>query len=189
MENMTDYQYAWMMYLVGAIGCSLATWLLFRRAGRAWVHFFVITVMVILFTPYAIDAEQMIMAPAIYSMVFGYFDGGFISIKPILKVMLGIWICTLILSLLYQLLTRGRAQAAKEQDYHHQGHRTGQSRTSQSRTERGRTNQKGYVGQEDQDDYDYSPAETRRASSRGLSREERIARDELLHEEPIRAIR
>ena len=81
------------------------------------------------------------------------------------------------------------AAADEPKPEHHQGHRTGQSRTSQSRTERGRTNQKGYVGQEDQDDYDYSPAETRRASSRGLSREERIARDELLHEEPIRAIR
>ena len=41
MESMTDYQYAWMMYLIGAVGCSLAAWLLFRRAGRAWVHFVV----------------------------------------------------------------------------------------------------------------------------------------------------
>lgn len=163
MENMTDYQYAWMMYAIGAVGCSLATWLLFRRAGRAWVHFFVITVMVILFTPYAVDAENMTMAPAIYSMVFGYFDGGFVSIKPILKLMLGIWICALILSLLYQLLTRGRA------------HKTGK--------------QKSYVHPESQEDYDYSPAETRRASTRGLNREERIARNELLYEEPIRAVR
>lgn len=180
MENMTDYQYAWMMYLIGAVGCSLATWLLFRRAGRAWVHFFVITVMVILFTPYAVDAESMTMAPAIYSMVFGYFDGGFVSIRPILKVMLGIWICALILSLLYQLLTRGRAQASVEQDYHRHG---------QYRAHPNRTNLKGGVHPEDQEDYDYSPAGTRRSSSRGLSREERIARDELLHEEPIRAVR
>jgi hypothetical protein len=188
-ENMTDYQYAWMMYAIGAVGCSLATWLLFRRAGRAWVHFFVITVMVILFTPYAVDAENMTMAPAIYSMVFGYFDGGFISVKPILKVMLGIWICALFLSLLYQLLTRGRAHAAVEQDYHHGQHPAHPNRTNQNRTDLSRANQKGYVHPEDQEDYDYSPAETRRASSRGLSREERIARDELLHEEPIRAIR
>ncbi len=170
MENMTDYQYAWMMYLIGAVGCSLATWLLFRRAGRAWVHFFVITVMVTLFTPYAIDAETMSMAPAIYTLVFGYFDGGFITIKPVLKVMLGLWIGSLILSLVYQLVTRGRAHAV-EQDYYRKGQNT-----------------KGYTHPEMEEDYDYSP-NTRRTSNRGLSREERIARDELLHEEPIRAVR
>lgn len=171
MENMTDYQYAWMMYLIGSVGCSLAAWLLFRRAGRAWVHFFVITVMVILFTPYAIDAETMTMAPAVYTLLFGYMDGGFVVIKPILKVMLGLWIGALILSLLYQLLTRGKTHAATGQDY-----RKGQQT-------------KGYAHTELQEDYDYSPNARRTASTRNLSREERIARDELLHEEPIRAIR
>lgn len=169
MENMTDYQYAWMVYMIGAIGCSLATWLLFRRAGRAWVHFFVITVMVILFTPYAIDAETMTMAPAIYTLVFSYFDGGFITIKPVLKLMLGIWIGALILSLLYQLLTRGRAHEKAQQNHF---------RKNQNST--------GYKQPESQDDY--API-ARRTYSQGLSLEERIARDELLHEEPIRAIR
>lgn len=168
MENMTDYQYAWMMYLIGATGCSLATWLLFRRAGRAWTHFFVITVMVILFTPYAINAETMTMAPAIYTLVFGYLDGGFIVIKPVLKLMLGLWIGSLILSLIYQLLTRGRGHTEVE---------SGSYRKNQQ--------VKSYGRQEDPEDY--SP--TRRSSNRNLSREERIARDELLHEEPIRAIR
>lgn len=171
MENMTDYQYAWMMYLIGAIGCSLATWLLFRRAGRAWVHFFVITVMVILFTPYAVDAEAMTMAPAIYTLVFGYFDGGFISIRPVLKLMLGFWIGALILSLIYQLLTRSKVEVSTEQDYR--------------KVQPG----KGYVLPETQDDFDSSSNNRRMASTRGLSREERIARDELLLEEPIRAVR
>lgn len=165
MENMTDYQYAWMMYLIGAVGCSLATWLLFRRAGRAWVHFFVVTVMVVLFTPYAIDPETMTMAPAIYTLVFGYFDGGFIAIKPVVKLMLGIWIGALILSLLYQLLTRGRSQPAVQH-----GHR------------------KVYAPDGNQDGVDYA-ASARSVSSRGLTLEERIARDELLLEEPIRAVR
>lgn len=165
MENMTDYQYAWMMYLIGAVGCSLATWLLFRRAGRAWVHFFVVTVMVVLFTPYAIDPETMTMAPAIYTLVFGYFDGGFIAIKPVVKLMLGIWIGALILSLLYQLLTRGHSQPAVQQGY-----------------------RKDYAPDGNQDNVDYA-ASARSVSSRGLTREERIARDELLLEEPIRAVR
>ena len=164
MENMTDYQYAWMMYVIGAVGCSLATWLLFRRAGRAWVHFFVITVMVILFTPYAVDAESMTMAPAVYTLLFGYMDGGFIVIKPVLKVMLGLWIGALILSLLYQLLTRGRNHVQPQAN-----HRQEYARNTQ-------------------DDDGYAES-ARRASTRALTREERIARDELLHEEPIRAIR
>lgn len=169
MENMTDYQYAWVFYLIGATGCSLAAWLLFRRAGRAWAHFFVITVMVILFTPYAIDAESMTMAPAIYTLFFGYMEGGFVVIKPLLKLMLGIWIGTLILSLIYQLLTRGRAHADDEVTY--EDYR-GNSPNSHS----------------EEDDYDYSP-KTRRSANTGLSREERLARHELLHDEPIRAVR
>jgi hypothetical protein len=171
-ENMTDYQYAWMIYLVGAVGCSLATWLLFRRLGRACTHFFVITVMVILFMPYATDAESMTMAPAVYSMVFGYFDGGFASIKPILKVMLGLWAGALVLSLIYQLLTRGHRHAEKQPE------------------PSPRKSQKAYTHTKEQDDYDYA-MDNRRASSssRGLTREERIARNELLHEEPIRAVR
>jgi hypothetical protein len=170
-ENMTDYQYAWMIYLIGAIGCSLATWWLFRRAGRAWVHFFVITVMVILFTPYAIDAETMTMAPAIYTLIFGYFDGGFISIRPVVKLMLGFWIGALILSLIYQLLTRRKAQS------------------SQARGSRKAQPKQGYALPEAQEEFDYSSNTRRTASTRNLSREERIARDELLTEEPIRAVR
>jgi hypothetical protein len=111
------------------------------------------------------------MAPAIYTLVFGYLDGGFIIIKPVLKLMLGFWIGALILSLIYQLLTRSKTHASSEQ-----GYRNGQST-------------KGYVHPEMQDDYDYSPNTRRTASTRNLSREERIARDELLHEEPIRAVR
>lgn len=162
MENMTDYQYAWMIYLIGAVGCSLAAWLLFRRAGRAWAHFCVITVMVLLFTPYAVDPESMTMAPAIYTLVFGYFDGGFIAIKPVVKLMLGLWAGALVLSLLYQLLTRGGSRSVAQHEYP-----TG--------------------NRQSQRDNDY--AESAYYANRKLTREERIARDELLHEEPIRAIR
>lgn len=166
MENITEYQYAWALYLAGVLGCSLATWLLFRRLGRAITHFVVITVMVLLFTPYAIEQETMTMAPGIYTLVFGYFDGGFIAIKPLLKVMLGIWAIAQVLSLVYQILTRNRRPT--QQEYRpYQQH--------------------PYEGD---DNYGYhQPRNNDRYSGRGLSREERVARDELLHEEPIRAIR
>ena len=173
MENMTDYQYAWMLYLIGATGCTLAAWLLFRRFGRAVTHFFVITAMVLLFTPYAIDPETMTMAPAIYTLLFGFLDGGFISIKPVLKLMLGLWGGMLILSLIYQLLTRNRHSVEDDAPEARQGSRRQQAKQSY-----------------DEDmDFEYSEQARRAHSSRGLSREERIARDELLREEPIRAIR
>lgn len=112
MENMTEIQYAWMIYLIGAIGCCLATWLLFRRFGRAWTHFFVITVMVILLPPFANTLEdgQFIVAPAIFGLVLGFMESGFEAIKPIVKLLLGMWVGALSLSLIYQLLTRKRYQ-------------------------------------------------------------------------------
>ena len=174
MENITEYQYAWALYLLGALGCTLATWLMFRRLGRAVTHFFVITVMVLLFTPYAVEADNMVMAPGIYTLAFGYLDGGMIVIKPLLKVMLGIWALAQILSLIYQILTRGARSRRQHNEY-----RPYQQSTAYQ--------QSGY---EQDDDYDYSQQRAAaRNSGRGLSREERMARDELLHEEPIRAIR
>lgn len=175
MENMTDYQYAWMIYLVGALGCTLATWLLFRRFGRAAAHFFVITVGVVLFTPYAVDADAMIMAPAVYALVFGFMDGGFTLIKPVVKLMLGLWGGALILSLLYQLLTRHRYHA-------HLTERAARSRTARASSRR------QYLDI-DESDWDEATHSRRTNSTRALSRDERIARDELLREEPIRAIR
>lgn len=167
MENITEYQYAWALYLAGALGCSLATWLLFRGLGRAVTHFMVITVMVVLFTPYAIDAEKMTMAPGVYTLVFGYVEGGFTAIKPLLKVMLGIWSIAQVLSLIYQMLTRN-THSRREEEY-----RPFQQNSYQEEA-----------------GYSYNQhRHSERNSSRGLTRDERVARDELLHEEPIRAIR
>lgn len=171
MENMTDYQVMWMIYLAGSIGCCLATWLLFRRAGRAWVHFFVITVMVLVLTPYAVESENMVMAPALYTVIFGYLTEGFLAVKPVIKLMLGIWLGALVLSLVYQLLTRNRAPVAPP----HPGYRQPVDGS------------KSYE-LDNADERNYSLKQ--RPSTRRLSREERQARDELLRgEEPIRAVR
>lgn len=104
-ENITDYYYAWVFYLGGAVGCSLAAWLFFRGLPRALLHFFVVTVMVLLFTPFAIDATNMIMAPAIVCLVYGFIAEGFTSVKPVLKTLVGVWAVAMVLSLVYQLLT------------------------------------------------------------------------------------
>lgn len=174
MENLTEYQLAWMAYAAGALGCTVATWWLFRGAGRAWVHFFVITVMVLLFTPFAIDAEQMTMAPALFNLVFGYFDGGLNSVKPIVKLMLGIWAAAQVLSLIYQLLTRHSS-----------------SRRAAAKHDRQAQAARGDSGRRAAHEPDYDPSDVLLSPSHrhSLSREERQARDELLREEPIRALR
>lgn len=166
MENLTEYQIMWMVYLAGAVGCCLATWLLFRRAGRAWTHFFVITVMVLLLTPYAVESENMVMAPALYTVIFGLLGDGFQVIKPIAKLMLGLWLGALVLSLIYQLLTRNRHSECTAETYY------------------------------PPEDYDAPLHRTKahqqssRSSSKKLSKAEQRARAELLQgEEPIRAIR
>jgi hypothetical protein len=100
------------------------------------------------------------MAPAIYTLFFGYLEGGFIAIKPVVKLMLGIWAGALLLSLVYQLLTRYKGvvspnpQVSLEDDYH------------------------------DPADVLLTPR-----NSRHLTEEERQAHQELLDEEPIRAVR
>jgi hypothetical protein len=73
--------------------------------------------------------------------------------------------------LIYQLLTRRKAQS------------------SQARGSRKAQPKQGYALPETQEEFDYSSNTRRTASTRNLSREERIARDELLTEEPIRAVR
>lgn len=105
-ENINDYYYAWAIYLVGAIGCSLAAWIFIRGLPRAVVHFFVITVIVLLFTPFALDAKTMVMAPAIVFLSYGIIADGFIAVKPVLKTIIIVWAIAIVLSLVYQLLTR-----------------------------------------------------------------------------------
>jgi hypothetical protein len=105
-ENINDYYYAWAVYLAGAVGCSVAAWLFIRGLPRAVVHFFVITVMVLLFTPFALDAKNMVLAPAILFIAYGAITEGFASIKPVLKTVIIIWAVAIVFSLIYQLLTR-----------------------------------------------------------------------------------
>jgi mannose/fructose/N-acetylgalactosamine-specific phosphotransferase system component IIC len=112
-ENITDYYYAWAIYAAGAVGCSVAAWLFFRGLPRALVHFFVVTVMVLLFTPFAIDSNTMIMAPAIVCLGYGFFAEGFVSVKPVLKTLIAVWAVAMVLSLVYQLLTHKWYKAKK----------------------------------------------------------------------------
>ncbi len=113
-ENITDYYYAWAIYLAGAVGCSLAAWIFFRGLPRALVHFFVATVMVLLFTPFVIDPNTMIMAPAIVCVGYGLIADEFMSVKPILKTLVAVWAVAMVTSLVYQLLTHKWHRAKKQ---------------------------------------------------------------------------
>src|SRR5690606_1610713 len=94
------------MYVMGSIGCGIAAWLLFRRWGRAWSHFFLVTVLALLLTPYALDAEVMIMAPALFIIVFGLLQDGVDAVMPVITVLLGVWLVGLVISLLVQFFMR-----------------------------------------------------------------------------------
>lgn len=103
---MEAYKFAWLMYTLGSVGCGIAAWLLFRRFGREWSIFFCTTVLALLLTPYAINAKDMTMAPALFVAVFEGLTQGIETIKPVIKVLLGVWLLALVVSLLCLLAAR-----------------------------------------------------------------------------------
>ena len=103
---MDGYGLAWTLYGLGAVGCAVAAWLLFRRFGREWALFFFVSVLALLLTPYAVDAEQMLMAPAIFFIVFEGLTEGLHAVIPIIMVVSGVWLAGLVISLLLQLALR-----------------------------------------------------------------------------------
>jgi hypothetical protein len=169
--NLTSIQTAWAIYFAGSLGCTIAAWWMFLWAWRFVRYTAVITVMTILFTPYAIDAQTMTMAPAIYTMVFDVMALGVDAVKPLMKLMLGIWLIAMILMTAFVLLTR----KSRSRDEPARPPRRANNTSSRRR----------------QGSYEPEPRpEPARRSRRGLSQEEHQARNELLAGEiPIRAIR
>lgn len=108
---MDSYELAWTIYVVGVLGLGIAAWLLFRRFGREWGHFFMISIWVLLLTPYALEAEEMVMAPAIFIVIMDGLAYGFESVRSIAALLLGLWILGLILSLLFQFVTQRKRAA------------------------------------------------------------------------------
>jgi hypothetical protein len=170
MNELTSIQSAWIIYFAGSLGCTIAAWWMFLWAWRFVRYAAVVTVATILFTPYAIDAQTMTMAPAIYTLVFEGMSQGLPVIIPLIKVMMGIWLIGLILAAVLVVLTRNIGIERPER------------KTAKPRSQRG-SRRTEYEDTRHQND-------TRRTSSRGLSRDEYQAREELLKGEvPIRAVR
>ena len=170
MNDLTSIQLAWIIYFAGSLGCTIAAWWMFLWAWRFVRYAVVVTVATILFTPYAIDAQTMTMAPAIYTLIFEGISQGMAAILPLIKVMLGIWLIGLILSGVLVALTRNVSHKKVERN-------TAKTRTT------GGSRRAQYESTKRQD-------ETRRALSRGLSRDEHQAREEMLASDiPMRAIR
>jgi len=177
--HLTSIQTAWAIYFAGSLGCTIAAWWMFLWAWRFVRYTAVITVMTILFTPYAIDAQTMTMAPAIYTMVFDALGVGVDSIKPLIKLMVGIWLIAMILMTAFVLLTR---KSGSHREPGNPSRRT----NSRSSTKSNRRYQEEYEPEPRRDER----REPTRRSRRGLSQEEQLARNELLAGEiPIRAIR
>lgn len=169
---MTPIQTAWLVYGAGTLGCTIAAWWMFLWAWRFVRYSAVVTVLTILVTPFAIDPETMQMAPAMFRVFFEGLGGGIEAIKPVLKLMLGIWLILEVLVLLLVVLIRPKAKEGRRT------HASNRSRKSQSRRR------------------EYEP-ELRKVNPRkGLSNEEYDAREELMSESkprkgeiPIRAVR
>ncbi|RYY74949.1 MAG: hypothetical protein EOO52_11575 [Gammaproteobacteria bacterium] len=106
MNELTTIQYAWIIYFAGSLGCTVAAWWMFLWAWRFVRYAAVVTVVTILFTPYAIDPKTMMMAPAIYTLVFEGISQGKAVIMPVIKLMVGIWLIGIILVAVFVALTR-----------------------------------------------------------------------------------
>ena len=171
MNQLTTIQYAWAIYFAGSLGCTIAAWWMFLWAWRFVRYSAVVTVMTILFTPYAIDAQTMIMAPAVYTLVFEGMTQGAQAILPLVKVMVGIWLIGVILVLVFVVLTR----------------KSGEKKSPRN-TPRGSSSSRSLGRPEHHSGRRHENPP--RSSSRGLSRDEFQAREELLKGEvPMRAVR
>ncbi len=170
MNQLTTIQYAWAIYFAGSLGCTIATWWMFLWAWRFVRYSAVVTVMTVLFTPYAIDAQTMTMAPAIYTLVFEGIAQGGQAIMPLVKLMVGIWLIAIILVTVFVVLTRKHGDHNSRND------------EPRSPTKRRPRHVEHHDGRRHE-----NPV---RSSTRGLSRDEHQAREELLKGEvPMRAIR
>lgn len=170
MSQLTTIQYAWAIYFAGSLGCTIAAWWMFLWAWRFVRYSAVVTVITILFTPYAIDAQTMTMAPAIYTLVFEGMAQGLPAIIPLIKLMIGIWLIGIILVTIFVVLTRNHGQ---------QKYRNDDPRPPSKRKSRRVEHHDGRRHE--------NPVRTARS---GLSRDEYQAREELLKGEvPMRAIR
>ncbi len=175
---MTQIQYAWMIYAAGSLGCCVATWWMFLWAWRFIRYSLVVTVMVVLLTPFAIDQETMALAPAVFTLVFDSMSQGSESIKPLLKLMAGIWLIAIILVGVFVALTRNLVQhtntSGTYEDYDNQ-YSTPQNR----RIKRDRPSAESAT-----------LAQTYHSDQEGLNSPERCARADLMSGEvPLRAIR
>lgn len=168
---MTTIQYAWIIYAAGGLGCCIAAWWMFLWAWRFVRYSAVVTVMTLLFTPYAIDPQTMMMAPAIFTMIFNGVALGVEAIMPLIKLMVGIWAIGILLVLVYVLLTRNPGKKYTE------------PKTQAPRQHHPNTYKPHKSGKKNspRKEYFFNDA---------LSYEEREARDELLAGEmPMRAVR
>lgn len=184
--NLTSIQTAWAIYFAGSLGCTIAAWWMFLWAWRFVRYAAVITVMTILFTPYAIDPQTMTMAPAIYTLVFDAIGQGVEVVKPLIKLMAGIWLIAMILMTAFVLLTR---KSGSRREPGSPSRRTNSKSNGRSSSKSNRRYQEEYEP-EPRHDERRMQSEPARRSRRGLSQEEHLARNELLAGEvPIRAIR
>lgn len=175
---MTHIQYAWMIYVAGGLGCCVSVWWMLLRAWRFIRYSAVVTVVVILFTPFAIDRESMALAPAIFTLVFDGMAQGSEAIKPLMKLMAGIWLIAIILVSVFVILTRNLIKHTDEFDTY-EDYESQSTSTQSRRIKRNRPSMESAIS---------APSSHTKVDA--LSSQERHARaEEMSGDIPMRAIR
>lgn len=104
---MTAHTLAWIAYILGALSLLLVGWRITLRLKREWRHLLMVTAGALLLTPSPIGLEEgTFLAPALFVLVLdGLFEAADVASQAGL-ILLGVWLAALVISLIYQLLSR-----------------------------------------------------------------------------------
>lgn len=104
---------AWLVYLIGAVALVAVVWRLTRNARRDWRHLSVVSVAALLLTPAQIDSVNNYWAPALLTLILDMAFGSVTdeSTGQSVLLLVIVWLLALMASLVFLLMTRGRASA------------------------------------------------------------------------------
>ncbi|WP_111643266.1 hypothetical protein [Marinimicrobium alkaliphilum] len=106
---------AWLVYLIGALALVAVVWRMTRSVRRDWHYLSVVSVAALLLTPAQIDSINNYWAPALLTLVLDLVFGSVTdeSTGQSVLLLIIVWLLALMASLVFLLLTRGRASAPR----------------------------------------------------------------------------
>ena len=103
-----DYTLAWAVYLLAALGFTLISWRVAKRLfWRELAYFLQGFLMVLLFTPWYVLADEEVLAPAIIIFMMDSITiGSTAGIRALIPMVMGVLlviVVTIVLSIIYRL--------------------------------------------------------------------------------------